>query len=228
MVEPTEWCAPMVPIVKKNASVRICVDLKRLNQAVKRERFILPTLEDIAPKLSGASVFSTLDASSGFWQIPLDPSCVKLTTFITPLQYFSHTIGHDGIKPDATMVKAITDMPSPTNVAELRQILGMINYLGKFVPDLSTELQPVTALLKKEAIWFCQEVHEQALDKVKCKLATALALAYYDSEKPTIVTWMNFACKQTTSLWSHSLTPMISIVPHYGVSGYKCASCASM
>lgn len=88
VTEPTEWCAPMVPVVKKNGSVRICVDLKRLNQAVKRERFILPTLEDIAPKLSGASVFSTLDASSGFWQIPLDSSCVKLTTFITPVGRF--------------------------------------------------------------------------------------------------------------------------------------------
>lgn len=55
---------------------------------MRRERFILPTLEDVAPKLSGATVFSTLDASSGFWQIPLDPSCKKLTTFITPVGRF--------------------------------------------------------------------------------------------------------------------------------------------
>lgn len=52
--EATDWCAPMVPVVKKNGKVRICVDLKRLNEAVRRERFILPTLEDVAPKLSGA------------------------------------------------------------------------------------------------------------------------------------------------------------------------------
>lgn len=59
-----------------------------MNNAVKRERYILPTLEDIAPKLVGAKVFSTLDASCGFWQIPLEANCRKLTTFITPMGRF--------------------------------------------------------------------------------------------------------------------------------------------
>ncbi|KAK7925258.1 hypothetical protein WMY93_007568 [Mugilogobius chulae] len=86
--EATDWCAPMVPVIKKNKKPRICVDMKKLNKAVKRERFILPNLEDIAPKLSGATVFSTVDASSGFWQIPLDESSRKLTTFITPVGRF--------------------------------------------------------------------------------------------------------------------------------------------
>lgn len=49
--EATDWCAPMVPVIKKNKKPRICVDLTKLNKAVKRERFILPTLEDIAPQL---------------------------------------------------------------------------------------------------------------------------------------------------------------------------------
>ena len=45
--EPTEWCAPIVPVPKKTGEVRICVDLKRLNTAVKRERYVLPTIDDI-------------------------------------------------------------------------------------------------------------------------------------------------------------------------------------
>ena len=51
---PTEWCAPMASVQKSNRKLRICVDLGKLNSAVKRERFVLPTLEDIAPKLAGA------------------------------------------------------------------------------------------------------------------------------------------------------------------------------
>lgn len=86
--EATDWCAPMVPVIKKNKKPRICVDPTKLNKAVKRERFILPTLEDIAPKLSCATVFSTVDASSGFWQIPLDESSRKFTTFITQVGRF--------------------------------------------------------------------------------------------------------------------------------------------
>ncbi|ELU14302.1 hypothetical protein CAPTEDRAFT_30131, partial [Capitella teleta] len=43
ITEPTEWCAPIVPMVKSNNAIRICVDLKRLNKSVLRERYILPT-----------------------------------------------------------------------------------------------------------------------------------------------------------------------------------------
>ena len=88
VTEPTEWCAPMVPVQKSNGKLRICVDLRRLNSAVKRSRFVLPTLEDITPKLAGAQYFSKLDASTGFWQIPLHPDSAKLTTFMTPFGRF--------------------------------------------------------------------------------------------------------------------------------------------
>ena len=83
MIEP-------VAVPKNNKEqLRICVDLKRLNKAVKREKFILPTIDDILPKLTGAKVVSLLDAASGFWQIPLDRESAKLTTFITPFgRYF--------------------------------------------------------------------------------------------------------------------------------------------
>lgn len=55
VTEPTDWCVPMVPAPKRNEEeVRVCVDLKRLNEGVKRERYILPTLDDVTPKLAGA------------------------------------------------------------------------------------------------------------------------------------------------------------------------------
>ncbi len=65
------------------------MDLKKLNEAVKRERYVLPTADEIIAKLSGATVFSSLDAASGFWQIPLHPESSKLTTFITPFRRYS-------------------------------------------------------------------------------------------------------------------------------------------
>ena len=70
---PTEWCALMVPVQNSNSKLRICVDLRKVNSAVTRAGFVLPTLEDFAPKLAGAQYFSKLDASSGFWEIPLHP-----------------------------------------------------------------------------------------------------------------------------------------------------------
>ncbi len=43
--EPTDWCLGMVPVPKKNGAVRICVDLTKLNEAVCREKYILPSVE---------------------------------------------------------------------------------------------------------------------------------------------------------------------------------------
>jgi hypothetical protein len=81
--QPTDWCAGMVVVVKPN-KVRICVDLTKLNLSVKRERHILPAVEETLAQLKEAHVFSKLDANSGFWQIPLANESRLLTTFITP------------------------------------------------------------------------------------------------------------------------------------------------
>ena len=80
---PTYGCAPIFPVIKKNGSVRICVDLKCLNEAVKRETYMLANLHDIAQKLSGATVFSKLDATNGFHQIPLD----EVSSFIDDIYH---------------------------------------------------------------------------------------------------------------------------------------------
>ena len=56
VTHPTDWCAPIVPVSKPNGKIWICVDLRKLNEAVKRERYILPTFQDVAPKLAGAKV----------------------------------------------------------------------------------------------------------------------------------------------------------------------------
>ena len=65
---PTPWCAGMVVVPKKNGTVRICVDLKPLNTAVLREAHPLPKVDDTLAQLSGAKIFSKLDANSRFWQ----------------------------------------------------------------------------------------------------------------------------------------------------------------
>ena len=58
ITEPTEWCAPMVVALKKNNKVRICVDLKKLNQSVQRERYMMPTIDELAAKLTDSKIFS--------------------------------------------------------------------------------------------------------------------------------------------------------------------------
>ena len=85
---PTDWCAPLVVIPKASGQVRICGDFVELNKNIMRERYELPTVDATLAQLSGATVFSKLDANSGFYQIKIDENSAKLTTFITPFGRF--------------------------------------------------------------------------------------------------------------------------------------------
>ena len=267
ITEPTDWCAPMVAVMKKSGAVRICTDLKKLNLAVKRERYIIPTIDDILHRLKGSKVFTKLDATSGFWQIPLDPSTAKLTTFISPfgrfyykrlpfgitsapeifqrtmeeilqginnvvcffddilihsscpeehekhiatvlqrleevglklnkgksefrqkeIEFLGHHISGEGIRPSDEKVEAIRNMPEPKNITELKRILGMINFLGRFIPSLSTILRPMTALLEKDKEWLWGEPQKQAFSSVKAALTSTPTLTFFDLSKPTMV-----------------------------------------
>ena len=86
--QPTEWVNSIVIVEKEDGSLRICLDPKDLNRAVKREHFQLPTSTEITSKLAGAKVFSKLDAKVGFWHVKLDHPSSLLTTFNTPFGRF--------------------------------------------------------------------------------------------------------------------------------------------
>ena len=82
VTQPTDWCSWMVVLPKPNGKVRICVYLTQLNKAVRREVHPMKSVDENLAKLGNATVFSKLDANSGFWQLPLDEESKLLTTFI--------------------------------------------------------------------------------------------------------------------------------------------------
>ena len=82
--EPTEWVSQIVVAMKKSGALRVCIDPKPLNEALKRERYQIPVVDDLLPDLSEARVFSKVDLASAFWHLELDEESSKLTTFATP------------------------------------------------------------------------------------------------------------------------------------------------
>lgn len=85
VTQPTPWCAGMVVAPKAQpGKIRLCVDLTHLNKWMRRERHILPAVDHTLAMLAGTKVFTKLDATTGFWQIPLSGESWLLTTFITP------------------------------------------------------------------------------------------------------------------------------------------------
>ena len=80
----TDWVNQMSVVKKKSGAIRICVDPRPLNLVLKKEHFMLPVLDDILPKLSGARVFSICDLKQGHRHVELDEESSYLTTFATP------------------------------------------------------------------------------------------------------------------------------------------------
>jgi len=85
VTEPTDWVSSVLAVPKKDGSVRICLDPKDLNTAIKRSHYPLPTVEDITSRLTNTKV---LDAKNGFWQVKLPENSSYLTTFNTPFGRF--------------------------------------------------------------------------------------------------------------------------------------------
>ena len=69
---------------KPNGSLRLCLDPKDLNKAIKRNQWYNRTVDDVLPELANSKYFSVLDAKSGYWHVPLDKESSLLTTFNTP------------------------------------------------------------------------------------------------------------------------------------------------
>ncbi|KAL1277849.1 hypothetical protein QQF64_024522 [Cirrhinus molitorella] len=82
--EPTEWVNSMVTVVTAN-KIRICMDPKDLNKAIRREHYPVLTVEEVVSRMPNAKYFSVLDANQGFWQIKLDQDSSKLCTINTPI-----------------------------------------------------------------------------------------------------------------------------------------------
>ena len=124
---PTPWCAGMVVVPKKSGEVRICVDLKPLNSNVLREVYPPPAVDETLAQLTGAAIFSKLDANSGFWQIPFAATSRHLTTFITPFgrYYFNKLPFGITSAPEYFQKKMSTILES------LQGVLCSYLYLGK-------------------------------------------------------------------------------------------------
>ena len=84
VVEPTEWVSRMLVVGKPDGDVRICLDPSELNKAILRQHFAVPTVEQLFAKIGKAKYFCSLDAASGFYQIPLSDRASYLCTMATP------------------------------------------------------------------------------------------------------------------------------------------------
>ena len=91
----------------------------------------------------------------------------KCSFLLQEVKYLGHKITGKGLQPTAEKVQAIVDAPQPTNVTQLKSFLGMLNYYGKFLPNLSTCLAPLFKLLQRQICWNWGHEQEEAFKQAK-------------------------------------------------------------
>ena len=99
-----------------------------------------------------------------------------------------HVLSADGLKPDVEKVKAVREMPVPSDKQCVQRFLGMMNYLQKFVPKLSEITTPLRDLIKSdtEFLWD-EQVHGAALNEAKRIISSTPVLQYFNpSTEPVL------------------------------------------
>ena len=117
----------------------------------------------------------------------------KLETKVELLTFMGHRISKDGLSIDPSKVSSMRGMEEPCSVETLRRFLGMVNYLAKFLPNVTELINPLLNLLKKDVQWNLSSSQQKSFDSVKEAITRAPVLAYYDPGKP--LTLENDACE---------------------------------
>lgn len=101
--------------------------------------------------------------------------------------FMGHQLTDQGINPSDDKVDAIRRFRSPETAEELRSFLGLINYLGKFIPNLSTMTAPLRELLKKDTKFKWEQTHFEAFEQIKREVSDPRNLGYYSPYDETIL-----------------------------------------
>ena len=78
------WASPIVLVRKKDGNWRFCIDFRKVNDLTVKDAYPLPQVNEIVDSLNGQKYFSTLDLTSGYWQVPVEQESIPKTAFVIP------------------------------------------------------------------------------------------------------------------------------------------------
>lgn len=112
----------------------------------------------------------------------------KCSFMSSNVEYLGHRIDAAGLHPTKKKLEAITKAPVPTDVTQLKAYLGLINYYGRFLRNLATELSPLYELLQKQKEFRWTDRHQEAFEKSKRLIEASQLLVFYNPELPLVLT----------------------------------------
>lgn len=103
------------------------------------------------------------------------------------VRFFGHVLTNEGVKPDPEKISAVTNMPKPSNVKETQTFLGMITYLAKYLPNLSTVAAPLRDICKLDSTFEWNREHSDCFLKLKRLVVVAPVLRYFNCNQPITI-----------------------------------------
>ena len=103
----------------------------------------------------------------------------------TELKFYGFIFSDKGMTADPAKVASIIQLEKPTNVSEMKSLLGMTNYSSRFVKSYSDKIQPLRLLTHQDTKWLWEKQHDEAFEEIKKSLATRPTLAYFDPRRKT-------------------------------------------
>lgn len=150
----------------------VCVYIDDILVTGPSEQEHLKTLDNVFTRLAAAGL-RLKKAKCSFMQ----PS----------VEYLGHNISADGLRTTQEKVRAIADAPAPRNVTQLRSFLGLVNYYGKFLSNLSSTLAPLHRLLQKKTPWTWGPEQQKAFQEAKSQLTSPCLLVHFDPDRELLL-----------------------------------------
>ena len=94
----SEWSSPIVLVGKKDGSLCLCVDYRRLNSLSEADAYPMPQIDEMLDQLGTAQFISTLDLTRGYWQVPVAKEARHKTAFVTPFGLYHFNVMPFGLQ----------------------------------------------------------------------------------------------------------------------------------
>ncbi|XP_063373838.1 uncharacterized protein LOC134661628 [Cydia amplana] len=140
------WSAPVVLVPKKDNTIRVCIDYRKLNAVTKPDRYPLPRVDDILHGTGKFKYISALDLRAGYWQVPVAMEDRDKTSFVTPLGMYRFKRMPMGLRNSGSTFQRLMDrfrsnLPNVTLLAYLDDVLILSDSFEKHLQDMEAVFQ---------------------------------------------------------------------------------------
>ncbi|MGQ2964065.1 MAG: reverse transcriptase domain-containing protein, partial [Agrobacterium sp.] len=152
LIEPSSspFAAPVLFVKKKSGELRMCVDYRQLNKLTIRDQYPLPRIDDLFDKLSGMTVFSSLDLQAGYHQIRIPDEDIPKTAFRTPMGHYQYKVLCFGLtNAPATFQRAMNQAFATVIDRCALVYLDDILIMSKSIQEHLSHLREIFSLLRQ-------------------------------------------------------------------------------